>query len=94
MENFLVIAYIKSGKDMKQIQNILEAGLANLLKDHIRLVTEMDFHSSSHYKKWKKYAYDVRNDVIHRGKNVSELESKIAVETNNATIKFISSLTG
>lgn len=65
------------GKDGKKISDILEAGLANLLKDHIKIVTRIDFHSSTQYKEWEKNAYRVRNDVIHRGKNGSAQESKI-----------------
>ena len=57
-----------------------------------QLVTKIDFWSSQKYKDWKQYSYNVRNDVVHRGKSVSSYESKIAVETNSEAIKFIASL--
>ena len=82
------------GKDDKKISDIFEAGLANLLKDHIKIVIGIDFHSSTQHKEWEKNAYRVRNDVIHRGKNVSAQESKITLETNASTIKYIFSLKG
>lgn len=94
VEKFLADTYRNLGKDDKKISDILEAGLANLLKDHIKIVTGLDFHSSAQHKEWEKHAYRVRNDVIHRGKNVSAQESKITLETNASTIKYIFSLKG
>lgn len=92
VENFLANAYRSLGKHRDKVEDIMIAGLDNLLKKHIRKVTRIDFSSSNQYKSWMQYAYNVRNDVVHRGRDVSAYESKIAVEINSATIKFISSL--
>ena len=54
VEKSLTDAYRNLEKDDKKISDILEAGLANLLKDQIKIVTGIDFHSSTQHKEWEK----------------------------------------
>lgn len=92
IENFVKDLYSKLGKNESSIDNILEAGLINLLECHIKILTNHDFLSNPRYLNWKEFFYEVRNDIVHRGKCVSQESSKVAVETCADAIEFLLSL--
>jgi|GEM_PF-2528689 len=92
IDDFIWKQYIQRGKSEADIENILETGLKNLLCDHIKILTGHDFCSTQEYNNWEKNAYDIRNDTVHKGKIVSDVESSNAILTVTNTIKFLMSL--
>jgi len=92
IDNFIWERYSRLGKTEEEIKNILETGLKNLLREHIRKVTGTNFSATQQYLDWEKYAYEIRNETIHRGTRVSDADSVKAIETVTDTIKFLMSL--
>lgn len=89
VENLIIDGYKNMGKNEDFIKNQLDAGFKNLLKDHIKKVRAHDFYSTPLYDDWEKLAYKVRNDVVHKGRNVTGDVSKIAIETTAKAIRFL-----
>jgi hypothetical protein len=77
-----------------KINNILDnTSFKNLLQHHIKKITGYVFdESSNEYNKWNNYSYKLRNDVVHRGKKVSDVDSFNSITTVADTIKFLISL--
>jgi hypothetical protein len=92
IHDFIWNAYLKKGKSEDIIKKILEAGLMNLLRDHIIKLTGDDFCSTQEYSNWQHDAYDIRNDTVHRGKKISENESFKAIQAVSDAVKFILSM--
>jgi hypothetical protein len=92
IDNFIREKYLKLGKTEEELENILETGLKNLLHIHIKKVTGTNFHVTQEYLDWEKYAYYIRNETIHKGARVSDIDSAKAISTVSNTIKFLMSL--
>jgi hypothetical protein len=93
IDNFIWNKYLQSGMSEVKIQKILETGLMNLLRDHIKKIAGHDFYSSQEFTNWERDAYQIRNETVHKGKKISENESTNAITTVSNTIWFILSLT-
>jgi hypothetical protein len=92
IHDFIWNGYLKKGRSEEKIKNILEAGLMNLLRDHIVKLTGIDFCSTDEFTNWEKNAYKIRNDTVHEGKKISEDDSSKAIEATSNAVKFILSL--
>lgn len=92
IQNFIWKEYLQRGKTEEEIEKILEAGLMNLLRNHIKNITGHDFASTQEFSNWETNAYKIRNETVHKGKKISENESTKAITMVSETIKFILSL--
>jgi len=92
IDNFIREKYLRLGKTEEEVKNILESGLKNLLYIHLKKVTGHDFCATQQYAEWEKYAYDIRNETVHKGTVVSDVDSDRAITTVSNTIKFLMSL--
>ncbi|HXW11663.1 MAG TPA: hypothetical protein VD694_02795 [Nitrososphaeraceae archaeon] len=93
IDNLIWSKYLQSGMSEVKIQKILETGLMNLLRDHIKKITGHDFYSSQEFTNWERDAYQIRNETVHKGKKISENESSKAITTVSNTIRYILPLT-
>ncbi|MBM7846283.1 hypothetical protein [Herpetosiphon giganteus] len=76
--------YVKKGKTLNQITNILDCGLKNLIKDHMNKVLSKQFDTNNPiYNDWLNKTYNIRNKIVHEGYQVAyeeAIESILAVE--------------
>ena len=84
--------YKECGKPDLYINKVLERSFKNILIDHIPSIINYNFYNSKEYTKWNENVYEIRNEIIHEGKDVSSDMAKISVETVPDTIRFILSL--
>lgn len=84
--------YLRLGKTDEEIENILEAGFKNLLRNHIRILTDTDFANTNEYNVWENSVYEKRNEVVHRGGTASDVDSAETVTKVAETIRYINSL--
>ena len=92
INNYILQNYQKLGKSVDKIHNILNAPFQNLLKDHIKKITNFDFGESPEYEKWNNCVYEKRNAIVHEGISVSREETNIAIRTVVETIDFITKI--
>lgn len=92
IDKYLTDKYRSRGIPEYRISAILESGLKNLLKDHIRQFVSFDYSASSEFREWEAKSYLLRNKVVHDGYTPTMQESKDAVETVYKTIMYIKSL--
>jgi hypothetical protein len=89
IQNFIWNRYLQNGMSEEKIEKILEAGLMNLLRDHIKKIMGHDLCSTQEFNNWERDAYKIRNETVHKGKVISENESSKAITTVSETIRFI-----
>jgi hypothetical protein len=71
VDKAVVSYYREQGHPEEQIEKKLEAGLRNLIRDHIPRCCGQPFEGTAEYEAWDADLYKVRNDVVHNGASVS-----------------------
>ena len=74
-EGYVVPAYSR-----EDVHRLLDAGLKNLINTHIPIALERKFIGTDEHSRWENDLYDLRNAVIHDGKEVRENEAERALE--------------
>lgn len=92
IDEFLFHKYKSQGIEEPQIIIMLQTGLQNLLKEHVKKVTSFDFGNSAEYSEWYKNAYQIRNYIVHEGKILTKQEAVNAINTYIKSMKFLSEL--
>lgn len=80
------------GLSEEEISNILKAGFKNLLKDHLARPLKVSFNP--HYPEnalelWFTYAYGIRNEVVHEGKQATRHEARRVCAQSDSLAVFI-----
>lgn len=86
-EGYVVPAYSK-----EEINRILEAGLKNLIADHIPKAKGTKFIGTDEHARWEKCLYGLRNAVVHDGKEVHADEAECALEAAEDALVWIGAL--
>ena len=73
----------------ERVSKILDAGLMNLLKDHLPKALGRDFIGTEEHGRWKKDLYELRNAVVHNGKEVDPCEAERALEAAERALSWI-----
>ena len=81
--------YRGQGLKESEIRNKLEAGLMNLLKDHVPKSCGKPFLDTPEYTDWKQYLYDLRNAVVHDGASINAEEAKKAIEVGEKSLLWL-----
>ena len=81
--------YRSKNRTATEIEQILGAGLKNLIKQHIAQATAKNFAATEEYKIWKEKLYDVRNAVIRDGRDVDPDEARRAVKAAENAISWL-----
>lgn len=71
--------YEAQGENEEAIEVKLDAGLKNLMKDHLPLATQEDFWGTEVQDTWDEEAYSVRHRAVHEGRSVSQEEAATAI---------------
>ena len=72
--------YIVPAHSREDVHRLLDAGLKNLINSHIPIALGREFIGTDEHSRWERYLYDLRNAVIHDGKEVRESEAERALE--------------
>ena len=81
--------YRGQGLKESEIMSKLEAGLMNLLKDHIPKSCGEPFLDKPEYTDWKQYLYDLRNAVVHDGAQVNAEQAAKAIEVGEKSLLWL-----
>jgi len=92
IDEYIAKKYREKGISTLKIENILKAGLENLLEDHVKKLSGYDFKNSNEYQEWKEKAYSIRNGIVHDGKSTNKPEAWNAIQSVSKTIHFIRTL--
>ena len=83
-EGYGVHAYSKEDVNKK-----LDAGLKNLLEHHLHKAIRKGFFGTEEHSRWEKDLYELRNAVVHDGKDVQPDEAERAVEAAEDALVWI-----
>ena len=83
-EGYVVPAYSK-----EDAHRLLDAGFKNLINRHIRIALGREFIGTDEHSRWENDLYDLRNAVIHDGKEVRENEAEQALEAAEDALVWI-----
>lgn len=81
---------VSEGVPRERIENTVECGIVNLLKEHYPKCPDAKPFStdSKEYKKWE-WAYKVRIAMTHSGSNVPEQDALVAFGYYHATFRYL-----
>jgi len=86
----IVSVYCASqGKFQDEIENILDAGLGNLLKDRIPRCCGKSFVDTSTYTEWNDRLYVRRNHIVHEGASVNGDEADEALAAGQQAMEWL-----
>ena len=91
VDTIIVSHYRREGLSEAEITSKLDAGLKNLLKDHIPKVCGEHFVGTAEHSDWEKKAYHRRNAVVHDGASADDLGAEEAITCVEAAIHWMSS---
>ena len=86
-EGYVVPACSKEG-----VSKILDAGLINLLKDHLPKVMGKEFIGTDEHGRWSQDLYTLRNAVVHDGRGVQSDEAERALEAAEDALVWMGEL--
>ena len=81
--------YRGQGASTVEVENKLEAGLTNLVKDHIPICCDAPFVGTDVHKLWIEDLYTVRNRVIHDGASITADQAEKAVEAGGEALEWL-----
>ena len=71
---------------------LLDAGLTNLIKDHLPKALGRQFVGTDEHHKWQTNLHSLRNSVIHEGKDVQVDQAELAVASAEDALVWIGAL--
>ena len=89
IDEVVSVHYASHGRSPTEIENILTAGLKNLLADHIPRCCEESFVDTAAYAEWSDHLYARRNAIVHEGATVSKDEADRALKAGNRAIEWV-----
>ncbi len=81
--------YRSQGLAEEEIKNKLEAGLKNLLKDHLPKCCHSAFVGTSEHTCWEHDLYDLRNAVVHQGASVEAEQASKALDAAEKSLDWL-----
>lgn len=81
--------YRAQGASDAEINNKLQAGLKNLIKDHLPRCCGRPFVGTTEHSAWENDLYKVRNDVVHNGASVDADEARNALDAAEKALRWI-----
>lgn len=82
--------YRAQGDSEVEIDNKRQAGLKNLIKDHLpRCCGGQPFVGTAEHSAWKNDLYTLRNDVVHNGASTNADEVRNALEAAEKALQWI-----
>jgi hypothetical protein len=82
--------YRTQGATEAEIDNKLQAGLKNLIKDHLpRCCGGQPFAGTPEHSAWESDLYRLRNDVVHSGASTDADEARKALDAAEKTLQWI-----
>lgn len=82
--------YRNEGWSAFEIDNIMKAGLKNLLTDHIPKSCGEPFVGTGEHTAWERDLYSLRNRIIHDGVAVTAMETQKALDAAEKALEWIS----
>ncbi len=73
----------------EMINRILEAGLMNLLKEHLPKAKGRCFVGTEVHSRWKNDLYNLRNAVVHEAKELGPCEARRALDAAESALSWI-----
>ena len=86
-DGYIVPAYSK-----EDVTRLLDTGLKNLLKDHLTRARGKEFIGTTEHRRWENNLYELRNAIVHDGKEVQEDEAKRALEAAEDALVWINAV--
>ena len=86
-EGYVVPAYSE-----EKVNELLDAGLKNLLRDHLPKAKGEQFIGTDTHDRWEQNLYVLRNDVVHKGRQVQPDEAKRALESGEDALIWLGAL--
>jgi len=81
--------YRRQGRSGSDIENILRAGLKNLIEHHLSKCCKEAFEGTPQHTAWETDLYNLRNSVVHNGASVEDEQCQQALAAAEQAIKWI-----
>ena len=81
--------YVVPAHSRGDVHRLLDAGIKNLINHHLPMALGREFLGTDQHGRWEKDLYDLRNAVIHDGKEVRENEAELALEAAEDALTWI-----
>lgn len=90
VDQTVVEHYRAQGASDAEIDNKMQAGLKNLIKDHLpRCCSEQPFVGTMEHSTWENDLYSLRNAVVHNGASVDADEARKALDAAEKALQWI-----
>lgn len=87
----------RRGYDVQKIEGVLDAGLKNILQDHVPKLVQVDVDlgdATTEFGEWWMHAYLLRNRIVHRGYRPSVSEAEQARAAVHGVIELVATQLG
>ena len=84
--------YVVPAHSKDYVYRLLNAGIKKLINDHLPMALERELVGTDEHSRWEKDLYDLRNAVIHDGKEVRENEAEQALEAAEDILVWIGAI--
>jgi hypothetical protein len=81
--------YREQSRSSAEIENILQAGLRNLIDHHIVRSCGEAFAGTPEHTAWDNDLYNLRNSVVHSGASVGSSQARQALDAAERAMKWI-----
>jgi hypothetical protein len=81
--------YRSKGSSPDEIGKKLEAGLKNLIRDHLPRVCGGKFEGTKAHQTWQRDLYGLRNDVVHNGARAGREQAEKAIEAADKALRWV-----
>ncbi len=81
--------YRNGGVSPAKIDNILDAGLKNLLQDHVPKSCGKQFVGTEEHGVWEARLYDLRNKIVHQGVSVTADDARNALAAAERALEWL-----
>lgn len=81
--------YRSKGAHSEEIRRKLEAGLKNLIRDHLPKVCGGKFEGTETHAAWQRELYDLRNEVVHNGASANREQAERAIEAADRALRWV-----